>query len=156
MARPRFSVAQILGLADAFQARTCHWPHKDSGPIPSLPGENWRRVDNALRFGLRGLEGGSSQAQLLDEQRGVRKVRDLPPLTEETILGWTDHHRAVTGSYPNKNSGPVLAAPGETCWNIDASLREGFRGLLAMLLAEHWRWPKKLWWRNIAAARDIT
>jgi hypothetical protein len=46
----------------------------------------------ALRLGLRGLPGGSSLARLLDEQRRVRNVKNLPPLTEEQILAWADEH----------------------------------------------------------------
>jgi hypothetical protein len=40
--------------------------------VPEGPaGETWRRVDNALRLGLRGLQRGSSLARLLEQQRGV-------------------------------------------------------------------------------------
>jgi len=142
MARPRFSVPQILVLADAFHARTGEWPHKTSGPVPELLSETWRKIDNALRFGLRGLEGGSSLAQLLQHERAVRNKQDLPLLTEDLILTWADLHRDRTGAWPNENSGPVLDAPGEVWVNIDASLRDGFRGLpggssLGRVLAEH-------------------
>jgi hypothetical protein len=65
-------VALILGWADAHHARTGAWPGSGSGPVPEGPaGETWRRVDNALRLGLRGLAGGSSLAQLLEQERGV-------------------------------------------------------------------------------------
>ena len=40
------------------------------GPIPEVPGEQWRNVDAALREGFRGLPGGSSLTQLLTEGRG--------------------------------------------------------------------------------------
>jgi hypothetical protein len=66
-------------------ARTGDWPHRESGQIPGSLGEKWRRVDNALVYGLRGLPGGSSLAQLLAERRGVRNIRRLPRLTEEQI-----------------------------------------------------------------------
>jgi hypothetical protein len=35
-----------------------------AGPVSAgYVGDNWRRIDNALRYGLRGLPGGSSLAQ---------------------------------------------------------------------------------------------
>jgi hypothetical protein len=46
-----------------------------SGVIKDDLAETWRRVDNGLRYGLRGLPGGSSLARLLDEKRGVRNVK---------------------------------------------------------------------------------
>jgi hypothetical protein len=33
-----------------------------------MPDEKWRNIDNALRYGLRGLPGGSSLAKLLAEK----------------------------------------------------------------------------------------
>src|SRR5205085_8761743 len=47
-----------------------------SGAVTGGPdGLTWRRVNNALRFGLRGLPGGSSLAQMLAEQRCVQNPR---------------------------------------------------------------------------------
>src|SRR5262249_10741738 len=63
-------ISQILGWADAFQERTGRWPNLYSGKIWTQRTDNWRRVDSALRLGLRGLPGGSSLARLLAEQRG--------------------------------------------------------------------------------------
>ena len=89
---PRFQVAKILRWADAFQRRHGRWPRLNDGPIPESDGDSWRIVDVALIYGLRGLSAGSSLAQLLAEQRGVRNVRQLPPLTEKQILEWADAH----------------------------------------------------------------
>jgi hypothetical protein len=71
MPRLRLDVARVLGWAEAHRARAGAWPRIDSGPVPESPGETWRRIDNALRLGLRGLEGGSSLARLLERERGV-------------------------------------------------------------------------------------
>jgi len=64
-----FTVDQVLAWADAHYQRTGKWPVYESGPIPEAPGENWKRVQNALLYGLRGLPGGSSLAQFLNQHR---------------------------------------------------------------------------------------
>ena len=101
------------------------------GPIPEVPGEQWRNVDAALREGFRGLPGGSSLTQLLTEGRGARNQADLPALTEGQILAWADAHHARTGEWPRCTMGPIAEAPGEEWRNVDAVLREGLRGLPA-------------------------
>jgi hypothetical protein len=40
-----------------------------SGPVAEAPGEKWREIDQALRSGFRGLQGGDSLARLLDRRR---------------------------------------------------------------------------------------
>lgn len=65
------TVEQILAWADSHYNGTREWPRRDSGPILEALGENWRKVDNALRLGLRGLSGGSSLARLIREHRAV-------------------------------------------------------------------------------------
>jgi hypothetical protein len=55
--RPRPSESQILTWGDARRARTGQWPRMDSGLVRDQLGDNWRRVDTALRYGLRGLAG---------------------------------------------------------------------------------------------------
>src|SRR5438105_11379863 len=105
---PELSIAEILAWADAHHARAGSWPTCTSGPVRDGPlGENWRKIDNALRLGLRGLPGGSSLAQLLAAERGVRNRKGLPPFTEEQILRWADAHYARTGSWPGQDSGPI-------------------------------------------------
>jgi superfamily II DNA or RNA helicase len=140
--RPRpLSIDQILAWADTHHERTRAWPGQDSGPILDSLDDNWRNINNALRIGLRGLPGGSSLAQLLEEKRGVRNLQNLPPLTENQILAWADAHQRETGKWPRQNSGPIQDAPGETWSGISQALRLGTRGLpsgssLALLLEE--------------------
>ncbi len=123
------SVSQILAWADTFHKRFGKWPHARAGRIAGSPGENWRKVDNALRIGLRGLPGGTTLAGLLFEQRGRRHLFKLPRLTEEQILFWADRHRKRTGRWPKQKSGPVLDRPEETWASISDDLRSGRRGL---------------------------
>ena len=148
MHRPVLYISQILEWSDAFHSKTGRWPKRDDGPIGGSLDLSWRRVDNALRYGLRGLRAGSSLARLLEEHRGVRNIQHLPELTEEQILDWAQQHRR-TGHWPNEDSGAVLIAsagewqavcPEEQWKNIDMALREGHRGLpgattLAQLIA---------------------
>ena len=133
-------VEQILTWADAHKASTGNWPNKLSGQIAGTV-ETWDSITNSLQRGLRGLPGGSSLAKLLAEQRGVRNIMDLPPLTIKQILSWVDEHKAATGDWPDAKSGQVTGTD-ETWARIQDSLLAGRRGLrrsssLAKLLAEH-------------------
>jgi hypothetical protein len=138
--RPELSVSQILAWADAFHQRAGRWPNLYSGRIVGADGDNWRRIDNALRLGLRGLAGGSSLARLLAEQRGVRNATNLPRLTIKQILACADAYHRRTGRWPKETSGPIPETPGETWFAVDRALRAGVRGFrggssLARLLA---------------------
>jgi hypothetical protein len=105
---PPLTVDEILGWADDHRLRTGDWPGIYSGPVQGGPlGENWRKIDNALRYGLRGLEGKSSLAQLLAERRGVRNHMRLPRLSTALILRWADAFRRVTGDWPHIDSGAI-------------------------------------------------
>src|SRR5262249_53757270 len=126
---PRLSRKQILAWAVAHHRRTGKWPTADSGPIPECPRETWCSVDEALRRGRRGLRGQSSLARLLDAQGIQRNRLALPRLSQKKILAWADAHYQRSGSWPNVHSGPVQDAPGERWSAIDASLRQGHRGL---------------------------
>ena len=92
--RPELSEPEILAWVDAYHARTGQWPRSESGPVRDQLGENWRKIDTALRYGLRGLTGGSSLARLLAQRRGVRNLRELPPFTIRQILAWSDGYRS--------------------------------------------------------------
>jgi hypothetical protein len=124
-------VGQVLAWADAHHRRTGRWPGIESGPIPGT-GDTWRRIDSALRLGLRGLApGGSSLARLLAQRRGVRNQADLPPLTVAQVLRWADAHHRRTGDWPTEVSGPIPEAPGEGWHAVDRALRAGVRGFTA-------------------------
>jgi hypothetical protein len=138
--RPLLTIKHILELADAYHVRTGDWPTKNSSWLPGDRELSWRRIDNALRYRLRGISIRSSLAQLLARERGVRNVHDLPELTEELILSWADGHHKRTGKWPTENSGLVADAPGEVWQNVNAALMQGSRGLpggssLAVLIA---------------------
>ncbi len=73
--------------------------------------------------------------------RAVRRRGRAGSLYYGRILAWADLHRARTGQWPSRQSGPVLDAPWETWSRIDTALKEGLRGLrpgssLALLLFE--------------------
>jgi len=124
----RLTVKRILAWADDHQRRTGRWPKVEAGRIHAAPGENWKRIDNALRWGLRGLPPGSSLANLLKRRRQVRNRKDAPVLFVRDILAWADAHHRRTGEWPTPDSGPVVDAPGETWRGVNAALFQGTRG----------------------------
>jgi hypothetical protein len=65
---PRLTAKQIVGWGQAHFRRTGSWPTRASGPIADAPGEMWAAVELALRYGYRGLRGGSSLSRLLHGQ----------------------------------------------------------------------------------------
>jgi hypothetical protein len=139
---PNLSIPQILAWADAFHSNTGNWPRSESGPLAEAPGETWTAVNQALKNGFRGLPGGSSLAKLLAAERGVRNHSSVPELSRRQILDWADAHKARTGDWPKKESGPIPESPGDTWWAVDAALYLGNRGLrpgstLARLLSRH-------------------
>jgi hypothetical protein len=138
---PALQEERILAWADAHAARTGKWPTARSGPIAEAPGETWNAVKLALARGTRGLSGGSSLAQLLEERRGVPSTMNRPPLTVEQILAWADAHHARTGQWPKRHSGAIEHASHETWSAVDGALLHGHRRLpggfsLARLLME--------------------
>jgi len=146
---PPLSIPQILSWADAHHARTGRWPDLRAGPIPESHGESWRTLQDALVNGNRGIPGGSSLAQLLIQQRGVRNPRRPPDLSVPQILVWADAFHARTACWPKPRSGLIPEAPGETWRTVERALKRGDRGLpgrsrLAQLLAQRRGWPYPL------------
>ncbi|MEE9294503.1 MAG: hypothetical protein V3W34_06035 [Phycisphaerae bacterium] len=128
--RGLFSTKLILVWADRHRIRTGDWPFATSGPVQGVPGETWRKIDNALRHGLRGLERGSSLAKLLSRRRNKPRGRERSPdISVDQILKWADAHKKRTGSFPNTQSGRVHGAEGQLWRSIDGALRRGLRGL---------------------------
>jgi hypothetical protein len=101
-----------------------------SGPVLGAYRETWQSLNDDLRVGRRGLPGGKTLAQLMAEERGARNVYTIELLSEEKIVAWADAHHEATGEWPCHDTGPVLAAPGETWTAINSALAEGRRGLL--------------------------
>jgi hypothetical protein len=126
---PNLTEEQILAWSDAHHERTGLWPIANSGVVFGSHGETWSTIENALRFGVRGMPGGSSLAQLLARRRGVPNRMRLLHYKETTILGWAKAHRRRTGNLPTRDSGAIPEAPRETWQKVDAALRVGARGL---------------------------
>ncbi|MGO8749938.1 MAG: hypothetical protein ACLQNE_28670 [Thermoguttaceae bacterium] len=138
---PRLSQRKILVWADAHFQRTGQWPITTSGPVQDASGERWDSINKALHRGLRGLPGGSSLLLLLARKRGARHPLSQPPLTVGQVWEWAVLHFQRTGQWPNRLSGPIADAPGETWNKVNLALRHGQRGLpggptLAKFLAE--------------------
>jgi hypothetical protein len=145
---PRLTEEQVASWAEAHHLATGGWPTENSGPVAAAPGEDWYRIDRALRNGGRGLPGGDSLPRLLTRRLGVRTKAALPLLMEWQILRWADDHWYLSGRWPAAGAGPVGTAPGETWGGIDKALRQGFRGLpggdsLSRLLRRHRRAPRR-------------
>jgi hypothetical protein len=62
---PALTEEGIRQLALLHRQQTGHWPRYNSGPVDDASGETWAAIDSALRYGKRGLPGGSSLALLL-------------------------------------------------------------------------------------------
>jgi hypothetical protein len=127
-ARPPLTCSSILAWADDhFEQNGC-WPTLSSGTVSAAPDENWEAVDDGLRNGYRGLPGGSSLAQLLQEHRGKRNPASLPLLSEDQIVRWAIEYHHRTGQWPSQSSGEIPGT-GETWNTIIPALRQGRRGL---------------------------
>jgi hypothetical protein len=138
---PPLDIEWILRQADEFHERYGTWPRPDSGPIEGGNGETWSSISSALSAGTRGLPGKSSLARLLAERRGRRSRIALPPYSEAEIAEWARDHFRRFGRWPTRDSGPIVAAPGETWTAVAVALSHGNRGLpggstLPRLLAE--------------------
>ena len=94
-----------------------------------VPGQTWMGIDVALRFGWRGLAGGSSLTRLLVEAGLLPKRKPRPPLQVERILPWAAAEYQSTGKWPTLESGRVRAAPEESWKQINWHLQRGGRGL---------------------------
>ena len=128
--KPRLSCEQILRWAKDHHRRTGQWPKAYSGAIRGTD-ENWTKIENALRLGLRGLEGGTTLSRLLDEHlagQGRRRYH-RGRLTVRQIYEWAKEYHARTGHWPTFKSGVVAAAPEETWASLTAAVAKGKRGL---------------------------
>ena len=126
---PPLTVEQILAWAKAHFERTGKWPNPFSGIVIDAPNETWQKIQSALYYGGRGLPGGRTLTQLLQESVGARNTCDLPPLTLEQVITWIRAHHERTGQWPDKTSGEILDAAGEKWAGVNHALSEGRRGL---------------------------
>lgn len=134
---PRLSVARILKWADSFHRAHGHWPGHKSGPVTESPQETWCAIDKALRAGRRGLPGGTSLSKILNQHRGAhgggsrlpRKIPESDRLSIHQISAWGRDHKAKTGCFPNRDSGPISGTDGLTRFIVDCALKRGSRGL---------------------------
>lgn len=67
--KPALTVRRILKWADEHFQQTGAWPNQYSGRLLNDPLENWGAIDQALRYGSRGLPGGSTLFQVLRRNR---------------------------------------------------------------------------------------
>jgi hypothetical protein len=158
---PQLTKELIVQWADTHRQLTGKWPTAHSGRMVDMPDESWSAMESALRVGLRGLPGGSSLAQLLADERGVRNRRALPRLTIRRILDWADAHFARTGSWPTQYSGRIADSSGETWSGVNTALNRGRRGLrggssLADLLARRRGRPNRARLPRLAVKQILT
>jgi hypothetical protein len=105
------------------------WPSATSGPVAGAPGEDWATIDEALKYGRRGLPGGTTLARLFGPSLDPTLRRDRPKLSLDQVLAWGDAYHTANGRWPCRTSGAIAGAPGERWVNIDQALRHGVRGL---------------------------
>jgi len=147
---PPLKQRQILAWADAHFERHGEWPSKDSGTVAEARIEKWMGIDTALRCGLRGLPGLSSLTAFLNDHRDLfrgktrrpKTIRESERLYVDRILAWGKAHRRRTGSWPNRDAGPIAEVPQLNWSAVDSALKKGNRGLpggssLAKLFALH-------------------
>jgi hypothetical protein len=130
--RPPLRIEQILKWADHYFEEYGRYPNINSGLVPGTIDETWRRLDEALCRGYRGLpkKPKSSLARLLEKRRGVRNSEFPPKLVPDKIAKWARRYFQKRGKWPRANYGPVDGVPGETWMAIDMALRKGKRGLV--------------------------
>ena len=88
-----------------------------------------RKIDTALREGLRGLPGGSSLAKFLKRHFGIGNIQSLLQLSIEEIKNCILMYKERTGEWPNEKSGAISELPGETWAKVMSALHKGGRGL---------------------------
>lgn len=102
------TVEQILAWADAHHAAHGVWPAVGPGTVSGIVsgtrGESWMAINHTLVFGLRGLPGDSSLAELLAAHRGVPLPDMGPKALAEKIWAWEQEQFPVKGPRRLKRS----------------------------------------------------
>jgi hypothetical protein len=127
--RPRLTLKQILGWADAYHQRHGRWPSARTGAVEDAPAEDWKVLHYALHHGHRGLPAGYTLATLLAKYRGKRVRKNLPRFSEARILEWADAYHRRHGRWPSLYSGPIPEGRPETWRVVESALNHGLRGL---------------------------
>ncbi|MCW8138439.1 MAG: hypothetical protein KIT58_05985, partial [Planctomycetota bacterium] len=128
-AAPRpLTVETILAWADAERKESGKWPHAVAGPVRGVPGENWNSIDRALRLGFRGLPGGTSIAQLLEQHRGAANHLEPRRMTLRQIASWARAHHQAHGRWPTRDAGAIPGTPFTWC-AVSNALVKGIHGL---------------------------
>lgn len=117
------TVEQIKKAGEEFKKQYSKYPSGTSKkPVPGMPNENWRAINEALIKGCRGFPGGSSLAILFETKKD--------DLTIDQIKKTGEDYRKQYGKYPFvRSKEPVPGMPNETWGGINAALRHGCRGL---------------------------
>lgn len=133
--RPPLTEAMIVEAIRAWTATHGHPPARKSGDatayFPHGKPETWNTVHQALRFGLRGLPGGTTLSALRDQSGFFTPTWRSHPLTEELIRSAAARHHARTGRWPSSKSGDATEDLGlpATWMDVENALKKGLRGL---------------------------
>lgn len=129
--KPDLTYDGIVLLARTHLRITGSRPTKRSGHVMfGDPEDTWSGYDQSLRRGLRGLPGGTSLANLIENELGLINHIGKPNLTHDKITELATAHFESTGRWPNTRSGSVnLGHPGDTWNGYCCALRFGARGL---------------------------
>lgn len=118
--RSNLSEDMISAWVDEHIKATGTFPSTKSGIVPGGV-VTWKVIDNALRFGDRGMPGGSSLSKFIN--CGARR------LTEADISAWICRHHEATGRWPTSRAEVVSDCPRLTWVNVDDNLKYGRFGL---------------------------
>jgi len=124
--RPQLDIAQIRKWARAYYTRTRKWPSPHSGAIDGTDGESWNAVSHALSDGIRGIKHKTTLGRVVN----ALKVQEFGPiLMLGDIALWARAFYRRHGTWPERYSGRIPDAPGETWLKIDNALRHQLRGI---------------------------
>jgi hypothetical protein len=117
--------SKIVRWANLHKRKHGNFPTFLSGVIDHIEArpDTWANINSALVFGDRGLQGGRTLPEFLDDY-----VKRTNTLSEEKILFWLDAYFEQHGEYPTKSTKGTLEG-GETWDGIDYALRKGTKGL---------------------------
>lgn len=117
---------QIFEWAKEFQFKNKKFPTRASGKIPGTT-EDWNTIDAALRYGYRGLEGGSSLSMLLNGRRAEnRKRASEVTLTFDYIWVQARKFYIEHRTWPSTQG---WCDNGISWANINQAIRQGTHGL---------------------------